>query len=182
MVSTFTTAHPAAAKARKTTRTVRLTDLVPHDRTVVSHLQQIDQAEFMIFCISPHSSKCGQKCRCERVFSIYDFLNTRVACQPSIQKLIRSLGAAAIERGYLIYQRYLELRKQNRNVTLFDAIKSLEVVTHRLVSRFTAKARRLMNRLSELSVKFRKACIYYGPERIMDGFVSTMPPWVSSMA
>jgi len=94
---------------------------------------------------------------------------------PKIRKLIQQLNATAIERGYIIYKRYLKLREQNKGVTLCDAIESLEASARKLVSKLTAKARRLMNRICETSVKFRRACRIYGTERILDGIVGTIP-------
>ncbi|PJE74237.1 MAG: hypothetical protein COV01_01950 [Candidatus Taylorbacteria bacterium CG10_big_fil_rev_8_21_14_0_10_41_48] len=173
MIST-SNGHTRARKSSKTTE-VRLTDLVPHNSTITTHLQKIDQSIFVIFCINPASSSLKHKCRREDFFSIFNFLNMRAVRIPKIRKMIQSLNATAIERGYIIYQRYLELREQNKGVTLCDAIASLETSARKLVSRLTARARRLMNRICETSVKFRRACKTYGIERILDGIVGTIP-------
>lgn len=180
MVSTFTTAHPAAAKARKPTR-VGMSDLVPKDKQVISHLNKIDQALFMKFCFNPASGRNGM--RTERVFSLFDLQKLPSVGNPEICKLIRSLGAVAIERGYLVYQRYVQMQRRRGYATLADAIKAVSSSRiGRFFSRLQSKAQRLLTQLTQLLPGFRRLRQRYSFERILDGIVSTMPPWAVEFA
>ena len=156
-----------------------MSDLVPNDRRVISHISEIDQALFQIHCISADS---GTKPK-QRVFSVFGLKYLSGIRDRRIRQRLRRFIAVAIERGYLVYRRYLQMRAHRAGVSFSQAfVMRPGSVNHRRFTKLTNRAKTLYQELRRTLRGFVRATKGFNFERVLDGVVGTVPPWAAQGA